>query len=277
MASYVPAVGDHAVQEAVLGIRLFEPATDAAYENALATATTLASTYNLPGRLKLDPISLVMGRQSISAGYAATEVMPGVLYQRVSPSGDMEEELTVERSAVTYRTRSYKRWADVVRLIHGILIPVMESLSANAKDNISVLELRCIDQFVSDGDAPPALSDLVRSGSGFVPSHLLDKTELLHARSGWFENQTESSRTLINVNIDLSTLEDGRRSASILQMISLQGATSGNLFDADRSLGESILKIFDALHRRDKTLLAGILTDKLQSEINLIGSSGIDQ
>lgn len=270
MTDYEPASGDHAVEEAVVGVRFHEAASDEAYEAAAKVAADLAVQHELPGRVQLDPFSLVMGRQAISAGYRPLEVSkPGHLFQRVTPAGAMEEELTLERAAVTYRTRNYKRWADVQDRIAGILIPAVNALGVGGPEKIAVIELRCVDRFVSP-KGTPSLSTLVRRDTEFLPPHLLNSTDFLHVHTGWFENSNDAGRTLINLNIDVGEFEGSRR-ASVIQVLSRQSTEEGQFFSVFKGNEDAITQTLNELHVRDKELLRGLLAEDVQKSISLFG------
>lgn len=276
MGVFRPGSENHAVEQAVVGVRLQTSAPEALFQHATDKAASLASEYQLPGRLTLDPFSLAWGRQIITPGYHPIgQLTPGVLFQRINPAGDMAEEMVVERGAVTYRTRNYKRWADVERVVRDILCPVVSILADNAVAAISVVELRCIDHFISEGSGPPILSDLIRSDTALVPSALLESSEMLHCHLGWFDSVTESGRFLTNFNLDVADNEAGNRAASILQVISHQASGIGRAFADEPTVSQSILAEFTSLHMRDKALLAQLITLELQQKINLAGSSGI--
>jgi len=275
MGRYKPVAGAHAIDEAVVGVRLFEAVDDQLYQAAIEKASALADRVNLPGRVQLDPMSLLVGRQVVSPGFTEMTMHPGMLFQRVNPDGSMAEELTIERMAVTYRTRSYRRWKDVQGYIADILIPIVSCLSQEDSGRIAVIELRCLDKFSASKADFPALSELIRPDCDLVPSHLLGKAEYLHVHSGWFDDVSDVGRSLVNLNIDVV---DGRASgiqASILQVFSRQSARPGTFFDHQGSLSELVAEVFDDLHARDKAALARLLTDDVQAEINLAGSSGL--
>ncbi|WP_404709950.1 TIGR04255 family protein [Sphingomonas sp. MMS24-J13] len=280
MSRYRPGAGLHAIEQAVVGIRLFGSADDATFNSAVAKAAELASEYRLPGRVQLDPMALMFGKQVISFGYAMNApLQPGVMFQRVAPDGSMAEELTIERNAVTYRTQSYRRWADVAALINGILCPVGELLAKGASESVSVVELRCIDRFVSEvGDTPP-LSELVSLNSPYISRNIVEKTELLHIHSGWFQDVSAdgTARTLTNLNVDVTQNEFGQRSAAILQVISRQGAEPAAIIESGADFSASIANMFEIMHGGDKILLRGLLTPEIQDQINLFPREEIEQ
>lgn len=277
MGRYSPIARDHAVDEAVVGVRLFEAVDEETYQAAIKVGSDLAKEVNLPGRVQLDPMSLLVGRQVVSAGYTDMAMYPGILFQRVNADGSMAEELTIERSAVTYRTRSYQRWADVQGYIGNILIPIVEILTKNDPAEISVVELRCVDKFIASQDEFPALGELIRSDCELIPAHMLDLHQYMHFHSGWFEEADDKGRTLINVNIDVNDDRTGGIVTSILQVFSKQSATKGGIFEGPRSIEEIVKSHFDELHAQDKRMLARLLTDEIQDSINLVGSSGLGQ
>lgn len=276
MTSYRPAAGQHAIDQAVVGIRIFDPVSDLQFKQIIQQAAELAIAHNLPGRVQLDPMSIAFGRQVISHGMVSgAELHPGMLFQRVNADGSMAEEMTIERTAVTYRTRSYRRWKDIEDILNGIVFPVAASLAENDLGKISVVELRCIDRFLSEPGSKPPLSSLVRTDCPYIAPHLIERSSQLHLHSGWFDDETDSGRTLFNINIDVADQEDGARAAHILQSISLQYASQ---LDAHEGAGDFVPTLadrFSNLHAKDKRLLADILTDSLQDEINLIGSTGL--
>src|SRR5690349_7493034 len=125
MTSYRPIGDEHAIEQAVVGVRIRERADEAKYADALKLTTELAAVFGLPGRMQLDPMSLMFGRQNISFGYdGPSETGGGHLFQHVDPDGTTSRELTIEPTAVTFRTMSYKRWSDVEKIIRDAILPI---------------------------------------------------------------------------------------------------------------------------------------------------------
>lgn len=274
MGHYSPAAGAHAVEQAVVGIRLFQLADQQAYQSAIDVAAALSD--ELPGRMQIDPMALAFGRQAITHGYVTQAQMePGFLFQRVRPDGSTEHELTIERGAITYRTHAYQRWSDVVRILQEVLCPVAAALSGEDLSIVSVIELRCIDRFNQEGEGPTPLRALVRNDSKLIPAWLLDLTELAHCHCGWFHNQTDDGRYLLNFNLDLAEIVAGQRSATLLQVISKQAVPGKGFFSSSLPFNDAIIEVFSELHSLDKSLLAGIITEEMQDRIGLTGISGI--
>lgn len=268
MSDYKPCNSAHAVEQAVVGVRIAKPIQDALFQNVVAEADRLANVYNLPGKMQLDPMALMMGKQVISLGYHNDMLMaPGMLYCRIAPDGTTEEELTIERGAITYRTHKYERWIDVSTKIENFLLPLVEKITEGQPSRVSVIELRCIDRFIAKNESDPSLSSAIRDDSAFVARNLLDKNDMLHQHIGWFENETPQKRRLINLNLSVTSV-NGNKELVILQVISDQGDLGNILSDTDH-LNPSLLEKFNTLHRKDKEILKQILTDDLQKEINL--------
>lgn len=276
MTSYRPATGQHAIDQAVVGIRIFDPVSESHFKQVIQQAAELAISHDLPGRVQLDAMSIAFGRQVISHGMiSGAELHPGMLFQRVNAEGSMVEEMTIERTAVTYRTKSYKRWKNVDDILTGIVFPVAVSLAENDLSKVSVVELRCIDRFLSEPGEKPELSALIQPNCPYLPGHMINRSSQLHLHSGWFDDETENGRTLVNINIDVADQEDGSRAANILQSISLQYARGCGGAIATGDFSTSLAGLFAALHAKDKKLLADILTDNIQEQINLVGSTGL--
>lgn len=275
MTTYRANSASHSVEQAVVGIRLLEDADEHAFLEAVETAAQLQELFDLPGRVEADPMALMFGRQSVSQGYrsAPSDMKPGMIFQRVNRSGAMESELTVERSAVTFRTRDYTRWSDMQKFISGLLAPVTTSLCKGETRQIAVVELRCIDKFVASVSSPK-LSELINENSRLVAQLLKSKAELLHSHIGWFENESAYGRTLVNVNIDLSE-NQSKRVASILQVVSKQSNGAKATYLSRKSIQGALVQILDELHLRDKAILGNILNDSLIQAIGLAGKTGI--
>lgn len=275
MGAYTPSSGAHAVQEATIGIRLVGNVADATWQKAVERAAALAHSHNLPGRVNLDPMALTFSRQVVSLGYAQSfDASPGILFQRTDTSGITEEELTIDRGSIAYRTRRYQRWADVLNLITSVIVPVSSLLAENRASSISVIELRCVDVFEAESLEPPELFKLVRQGTKLVSPQLLNTSSLLHSHSGWFDEVSESSRLLINLNLDLSGMPPQKRVAQITQLVSKQYAPTF-VQKVDAPIESVIKDDFARLHQIDKSILGAILTDEMQTEIGLQGSSGV--
>lgn len=270
MTKYRPVGEQHAIEQAIVGVRLNEKADEARYRDAISISSSLAERFSLPGRMQLDPMSLMFGRQSISHGFGGvTESHGGHLFQQVKPDGSAAQELTLEASAVIFRTMAYRRWDDVKNIIQNVIIPITSALTGNDLSKISVIEFRCIDRFINDGETRLPLSSLIAPDCLLIPSYLKEKSENLHCHLGWFEEINVDERYLYNLNIGVADSEEHNQVAQILQVISRQ--FKSGMPNADDAL--AVEQVFDDLHARDKGLLKTLLSEELQIEISLEGET----
>lgn len=271
MTNYRPIGDEHAIDQAIVGVRIRERADDARYAEAVKLTTELAARYGLPGRMQLDPMSLMFGRQNISFGYdGQSETAGGHLFQHVNPDGSTSQELTIEPTAVTFRTMSYKRWSDVQKIIRDVISPIAATLSGDDLTMVSVVELRCIDKFIYDGSEKASLSEIVDGESRLMPSFFEGRTSPLHSHIGWFDEISPSERYLYNLNVGVSDNDTGNKSIQILQVISRQ--LKEGLPKADNQ-ALALEEAFDDLHARDKGLLDQLLNDATKTRINLSGKT----
>ncbi len=272
MRAYKPIAVDHAVEQAIVGVRWRHKPTDEQFSAAVESASNIAEQFGLPGKLQLDPLSLLMSRQHISVGFdGLPEALPGFVFQQVYPDGTMAQEMTLERGAVTFRTRNYRRWSDIQEIIQGAIGPITELLCEGDSNRVSVIEFRCIDRFVSDTDHVPSLSELIRDDTKLVPDHLKTLANYLHCHLGWFEEISDKERILYNLNVTVQTDDrSGKPSASILQVISRQLGAGAEMKEG---LADLLVSTFDELHARDKGLLFELLDEGLSEAINLKGES----
>jgi uncharacterized protein (TIGR04255 family) len=274
MADFVPFQGNHAIEEATVAVRLWAPVADDAFRKALGTARQVAVDHRLPGRVQVPAMQVVFGRSQLPVG------SPGVatanVFQRVEEDGTVAEELTLDPSSAAYRTRSYKRWADVQKLVTGAFVPILTDMTSGGDVGIATIELRCIDKFVLQ-PIPDAVDyrQLFRGDTPLLPLHVFEIDGLWHSHVGWFEDVTEDRRTLVNVNVDVldQNSEDGdeSRTVSINKFVSYQtNIQQGGLKFGDQ-LPREVCERFDRLHMRDKELLAWLLTKEAQRRIGLWG------
>lgn len=276
MTKFRPASDEHAVHHAVVGVRLQGPTNNENYDLAVALATELVRT-NLPGKVQLDPLAMVFGRQVISPGLAGSgDFNPGWLFQRTNDAGEMQEELTLERSALTYRTSSYQRWDNVQKIIDEIIVPVAQKMSQDDKTRLSVIELRCIDKFLAS-DLDTTLEGLVKPDTPYIPREVINKNEMLHCHLGWFEDRDDTGRLLINLNVDVVDTPEAGRAANVLQVLSQQSASGGVRFEKSGSFEEVVKDTFLYLHKFDKYILSELLSDEMQDQIQLKGRRGVDK
>jgi hypothetical protein len=277
MAGYIPAANGHSIDQAVIGLRLKNDASDENFERAVGIADELKGEFDLHGRLKLDALAL-MGRQSITPGYKTQlQLQPGFVFQKVNVDGTMNQEMTLEKDVVTFRTRNYSRWSDIEGLIDGLIVPVGSALADGKLSNIAVIELRITDRFVTSDGRPANLSELIKGGAPLVPPYLMEKAECLHSHMGWFEDVSEHGRVLVNLNIDLRDDPEVGRTSSILQVVSKQSTGSDEGFFGVSEWSDALLTCFAELHARDKAILGSVLRDDLAAAINLEGSTGVGQ
>lgn len=277
MTIFQPHTPAHAIEQAVVGVRLLHDADEACFTAAVKMASELQDKFDLPGRMQVDPMSLMFGRQALTMGYrsGSMEMKPGVVFQRVNPDGSMVKELSIEPSGVTLRTQEYDRWSTMQNLINGLLAPVAKALCASQIGRVTAIELRCVDRFIAPAGERPALSEAISAASPLAPNYLIEKTSFLHSHTGWFEDEGEQGRVLVNVNIDVG--EDGDcRTLNILQVVSRQSSGINTEYYGSLSFEDSLLNALEANHRRDKALLGGILVPALANAIGLNGSSGVD-
>ena len=268
MANYRPAGDDHAIDQAIVGVRLKERADETHHAEALKLATELAVDFKLPGRMQLDPMSMLFGRQNISFGYEGqSETLGGHLFQHVNPDGTTSQELTLEPTAVTFRTMAYERWSDIQKIIREAILPITTALTGGHLTRVSVVELRCIDRFVNDGPDKVALLDIIAKRSSLLPSFLEERTSSLHSHIGWFDDLSPNERYLYNLNVGVSDT-DTDQTVHLLQVVS-RHLREG--LPEDDSGGLALEAAFDDLHARDKGLLEMLLNDAVKQRINLAG------
>ena len=272
MTDFTPHMRDHAIEEATISVRFWAPTAEDAFKSALDVARDVAGAQNLPGRVQVPVMPQLFGRSQITLPFGSNQLPMASVFQRVQENGVIAEELTVDQSGAAYRTRSYRRWADVQKLIQSAFIPIIREMLSPDGMGIAIVELRCLDKFMAS-PVPDRVDyrQVLRADSEIVPPYALTLDGLWHSHVGWFEDVTECNRTLINLNIDVldQPAEDGAstRSLSINQVISYQTNTL-NISEADH-IPENLAAIFDRIHKRDKELLGLLLSDQMQKKIGL--------
>lgn len=264
---FEPVHSAHAIDQVAMAVNFDRDLTDEALR---AAREVIGKPEELPGRTELRGLSFQIGptptaSRSVIAGYGFTKVLP---------DGFLESELHIQRSAVTFRTLFYTRWANIwgqaKRYFDAVLPVYLQSGS-----RLSQVSLNYVDKFIS-----PALveecrpGDILKRDSPFLCSNIFGSNDLWHCHSGRFERRDNRTKRLVTVNVDFiseTVREQDRRAVSIASVIAdLFNQATYEPLDLDpKDAARTIDACFQGLHAADKEVLRSIITDEMSRRIAL--------
>ena len=117
----------HSIDEFLLAVRIVRPVNDSLFAKCRAQLRDAALKADLPATNPYGAVQIPV--QPGLPEYAVMVPVPpapsGVAFQRYTKLGTVEEEIRLEPAMISYRTTTYRRWADVEGLLERILVPVL--------------------------------------------------------------------------------------------------------------------------------------------------------
>lgn len=128
-------------------------------------------------------------------------VINGVRRTKSLPDGTIESELRIERSAITFITTRYTRWAKIWEQCAKYFNELLPFYLIDSK--INTINLNYIDKFIWT-DLPTTCNPelLLKNNSKYISQHIFEIKDLWHSHTGAFIRFDDSTKRLVNVNID---------------------------------------------------------------------------
>jgi uncharacterized protein (TIGR04255 family) len=263
----------HSIDEFLLAVRIVRPVSDSLFAKCRAQLRDAAIKADMPATNPYGSVQLPV--QPGLPEYELripTPAFSGVAFQRYTKLGTVEEEIRLEPAMISYRTTTYRRWADVEGLLERILFPVLREYLVEVP-SVLALVLQYVDRFFANEPGDQDCSELFLKGSPWIVTSLVAKQTLWHSHCGVFEDVKGANRRLINVNVDVSDQpppgsDTALRSVAILTLCSDQFTDASQLVVPERFPSEARVR-FQGLHKRSKELLAEVLSEPYQKRISL--------
>jgi uncharacterized protein (TIGR04255 family) len=252
----------HSIDEFLLAVRIARPVSDSLFTKCRAQLRDAALKADIPVQPGLPEFEVMVPVPAPS----------GVAFQRFTKLGTVEEEIRLEPAMISYRTTTYRRWADVEELLKRIVFPVLREYLVEVP-SVSTLVLQYIDRFFAGEPGDQDCSELFLKASPWIVTSLVAKQTLWHSHCGLFEETQGATRRLINVNVDVSDRrppgsDTAVRSVAILTLCSDQFMDLSQLVDPASFPSEARAR-FQVLHKRSKKLLAEVLSKPYLERISL--------
>jgi uncharacterized protein (TIGR04255 family) len=264
----------HSIDEFLLAVRIVRPVSDSLFAKCRAQLRDAAIKADMPATHPYGAVQIPVqpGLPEYEVMVPAQPAPSGVAFQRYTKLGTVEEEIRLEPAMISYRTTTYRRWADVEGLLERILFPVLKEYLVEVP-SVLALVLQYVDRFFANEPGDQDCSELFLKGSPWIVTSLVGKQTLWHSHCGVFEDVKGANRRLININVDVSDQrppgsDTALRSVAILTLCSDQFTDTSQLVDPERFPSEARAR-FQALHNRSKDLLAEVLSKPYQERISL--------
>lgn len=128
-------------------------------------------------------------------------IINGVRRTKSLPDGTIESELRIERSAITFITTRYTRWAKIWEQCAKYFNELLPFYLIDSK--INTINLNYIDKFIWT-DLPETCNPelLIKNNSKYISQHIFEVKDLWHSHTGAFIPFDDFTKRLVNVNID---------------------------------------------------------------------------
>lgn len=257
----VPVAQHNAIEASIFTLRLSYPA-DAEAELRLDKALTAANL--MPGREQGQSITIQMGAAPTSPPARLTRF-------EARPNGSYAWGLQLHGPFLTVACHDYTRFDTVWQRAKRILMLSLQHIG----ESYSIAEVthQVVDRFIyavpAGGNAQDLyqMDQVFRRDTPYLTRKAWDSGLLWHVHQGWFESAEDDLRHLHQINISNSELQPQAQYATIIDH---RGAARPT--DAQAMLprtAEFMDQTFCNLHRRNLALMRELLSDNMQTTINL--------
>ena len=257
----------HAIQRAAAIFEFAEPITSFAVgkiENAVRAEAKRI------GLLKEEPLNTALFeiRPSGPPRPGKSEQV-GTLFQDVQ--GEISRQaLSVMTASIRFETGIYTRWIAFREQLANFMQLSLPIIEQNVR--IRQVGLEYVDLFIAASPGQPDAALILDKKSRFLTQRAFDSHGPWHSHSGWFEGETELSRHLVNVDVDVADAQgpiDVRRAINIRTYEAEQIIDFGHVRAGEMTQLEPLLNCLDSLHTALKRHLSGILTNEARTMISL--------
>lgn len=186
--SFVPVHAAHAIEQSMFVLQFANPISDDLYKEIVVLADKFMN--ELPGKRELQQAILTNIPPSPNA----------VAYAKYNDAGLIENELQIHKSAIFFTTRQYSRWTEIWTQASKYFAELVPFYSSQAK--LSNLGLSYTDKFICENEIQVNPKSFLKTDSKFITSHIFETDQLWHSHTGVFEKADESTKRLININLD---------------------------------------------------------------------------
>lgn len=210
---------------------------------------------------------------SSGLAHSQTGELSGIIRQRISADGSIEDELRASLDTLQYQTSKYTRWNDIWGKTGSYFKAALPEY-LNRADLFSVT-LNYLDRFFWNGDFGAfSPSELLREDSRFLAHHIFQLDDLWHSHTGAFLKVDGHTKRLMNVNLDcIDHKDDARGPRSIGIRITLTDSFNQDGYEAldvTSELAPSLVNDhMSAMHDMNKDILRSLITDDMASRIGL--------
>jgi uncharacterized protein (TIGR04255 family) len=259
-----PYAGDHAIQSVAFALEWNQqPLTAAELQDIRTLHPELIKALPIVNETRM--LTINTENQQVQSFSPSAGELSGVHFNKPGPAGGIARSLQVSRGSCIAIINDYTRWnnvwADVQEWFNLVTEMVLKGRS------ISSISIQYTDVFNWRADPDTiVLKDILQTGSKYLPSNIFSAKSLWHAHHGYFETILEPVECQILENINVSLVDNGQRSISILTV------HKANLVKPiwDKSELQGVLiPLMQNLHERNKLVLKDLLTDGVQAKIKL--------
>jgi uncharacterized protein (TIGR04255 family) len=272
---WLPVNGSHAIQMAYASVVFAEPVTAVIWNNVQSAARAAASAADLDIE---NVIQSMMFQISPVAGpnpAAIQNANAGLQFQRLQALNVVGEQFVVQPNQVRFETYAYTRWAGFKSKVQSLFEAVLPTYFSAV--NVGQVSLEYTDVFYWSGEGDADCSEIVDTKSPLIAAAAIQPTGQWHSHSGWFDNQEQGRRRLLNADItvgDAVFQNQPRRAINIRTLEATQFllGQDGQPVDGPVS-ADDIFDLLEKHHHSLKDSLNNMLTPVAREMISLGASN----
>jgi uncharacterized protein (TIGR04255 family) len=254
-----PSAGNHSVQNAAFAIEWLSELTPTELSAAMAVHAELSAS--LPQQSQASVMSFQIGPngqpQMLPSGTG------GFTLFRPAPAGGVSRSLEVDRMRCVAQVNDYTRWKAVwpeVRKWFAAIIPKL------GRKNFSSIGIQFNDVFhwrdrIESFDPAVVFS----AKSTLLPSGALSSKQPWHSHHGYFVAINEPINVPILENVNINVLDNLNQRSVIISTVH---KASVNMWSWEE-ISPVLDQLMEALHLRNKAVLADLLTEEAAKIISL--------
>lgn len=264
----IPYTEHHAIRNVLFAIEFSQPVPPSVLVELKSGETRKRLMEKLPRVQEIASLVLELDASSIAHSFSPGQIkdIGGYQFDALKANGEIAWMLNIQPNQAFVLCGDYKRWNGTWTEAKSIFEVILPWLLKHT--SISAIALQYVDEFtIVENEPREPLHILFNSSSKYLPRNAIDCRTDFHSHHGFFLEKEELLKSLINVNVNVSSREESQvANIMTLQKVFLRGpaklndvmVTNSNLFD----------DTFNILHQLNKEVFGDLITEEVKRIVN---------
>lgn len=270
MVNTRPINASHSISEVVFVLQFAQDLSDSTISQLTALEEKLKP--ELPKMEVMKAIGFEIKDDQVIAPSGPQEKLAGVRFSKYSEAAELLWTIRAERNFISVNCLDYERWMPVWERAYSYLAIVAPKL-ISPENPLTSIALQYVDKFVYEGEKDDySYTDLFEAESGYLSRNVVNAGPFWHSHQGWFDNYTDTSRTLNRLNINVARADKDHLTTIDHQLVTQFIEPISNpsiLFDSQAGQSAMVEGVFTTMHEANKNVLRGLLNAVILKKISL--------